>query len=72
VTNTLYQIISFISFRWIHINYVAENLFRSDYNGYANETLYDFAIVFYVLLFFIQLIKKKYKVFQMIVFILNK
>lgn len=39
------------------------------YDGYANETLYDFALVFYVLLFFIQLIKKKYKVFQMIVFI---
>ncbi len=33
-----------------------------------NETLYYFAVVFYILLFFMQLIKKRYKLFQMIVF----
>lgn len=32
------------------------------------ETLYYFAIVLYVMLFLMQLIKKKYKLFQMIVF----
>lgn len=32
------------------------------------ETLYYFAIVFYVMLFFMQLIKKKYRLFQMAVF----
>lgn len=36
-----------------------------------NETLYYFAIVLYVMLFFMQLIRKKYKIFQMAVFFLS-
>lgn len=40
-----------------------QNFSGAIYDGYANEPLYDFAMVFCVLLFVIQLIKKKYKVF---------
>lgn len=54
------------------INCVAENFFRRVFAMMVpNETLYYFAIVLYVMLFFMQLIRKKYKIFQMVIFFLS-